>query len=97
MEPEVVDTDYEFVVTNDTGFDFVVYRHGSADSVGVWETLAPLDATGTTAYSSEIGLSYALRFCMEGDGPENSRAGVDYSFSTADTQHWTLLERHLHW
>ncbi len=88
-DPIIVDTDYDYVVVNNTGTDFDVYRHSSLN-VGVWEPMEPLGAWHGAVYSSEVSCEYVLRFCLPGDGPEDYQAGVNYLFYSTETQYWVV-------
>ena len=92
--PVVVDTDYDFVVVNNTGTDFEVFRRSSSTG-GEWEAMAPIGAGEGVPYSSEVGFSYLMRFCLPGEGPEQWQAGVNYSFSSTNTEYWVLDDEDL--
>ena len=90
--PVEVQTDYDFVVVNETAIDFVVYRKSSINGY-VWELMDPLGGLSEVPYRSEIDATYLLFFCREGDAPEDRYAGVNYGYSTTDTQTWVLRVR----
>lgn len=87
--PAPVDTDYEFVVVNNTSIDFEVFRHSSLDK-GVWEPMEPIGAWDGMPYLSEIGVTYLLRFCLPGKGPDVWETGVNYTFDSTATEYWVL-------
>ena len=64
--PVEVQTDYDFVVVNETAIDFVVYRKSSINGY-VWELMDPLGGLSEVPYRSEIDATYLLFFCREGD------------------------------
>jgi hypothetical protein len=87
----VVDTDYDFLVSNYTKTDFEVFRSSSI-SDGEWELLGLLKAGEEVVYISEVGVSYTMRCCLPDEGPEEWQRTVSYGSLTTDPLRWGLYE-----
>ena len=93
--PEIVDTDYVFVVVNNTGIEFDAFRSSSL-APEVWEPMGTLGARSGTQYTSEVDVVYDLRFTFAGDGPDDWKTWVNYTNYSTETQYWVLDEEDLH-